>query len=38
MAIPFQYLGMIVGGMLKRQCFWNEVVTKIKNKLTKWKG
>ena len=38
MQIPFKYLGMVVGGNPTKQSFWKPVITKIKNKLSTWKG
>ena len=38
MNVPFKYLGVCVGGNLRRKQFWEPVVNKIKKKLTRWKG
>jgi len=38
MKTPFKYLGMLVGGCYKRSRFWEEVVEKVRNRLSKWKG
>jgi hypothetical protein len=34
---PFSYLGTIVGGSMSRVRMWNEVVERVKNRLSKWK-
>jgi len=38
MKVPFKYLGMIVAGNPRKHSFLETVVTKIKNKLARWKG
>jgi len=38
MKIPFIYLGLSVGGCHKRSKLWEEVVEKLKRRLSKWKG
>nr|GEY49811.1 putative RNA-directed DNA polymerase, eukaryota, reverse transcriptase zinc-binding domain protein [Tanacetum cinerariifolium] len=34
---PFSYLGSKVGGSISRVHTWNEVVDRVKNRLSKWK-
>nr|GEY01388.1 RNA-directed DNA polymerase, eukaryota [Tanacetum cinerariifolium] len=34
---PFSYLGLKVGGSMSRVYTWNEVVDRVKNRLSKWK-
>ncbi|GJZ01186.1 RNA-directed DNA polymerase, eukaryota [Tanacetum coccineum] len=34
---PFLYLGLIVGGSMSRVHAWNEVVERVKKRLSKWK-
>nr|GEY23307.1 RNA-directed DNA polymerase, eukaryota [Tanacetum cinerariifolium] len=34
---PFSYLGSKVGGSMSRVHTWNEVVDRVKNRLSKWK-
>ena len=34
----FKYLGMLVGGCHKRCKFWEEVVERVRNRLSRWKG
>nr|GEX28139.1 RNA-directed DNA polymerase, eukaryota, reverse transcriptase zinc-binding domain protein [Tanacetum cinerariifolium] len=34
---PFSYLGSKVGGSMSRVHIWNEVVDRVKNRLSKWK-
>ncbi|GJW58178.1 RNA-directed DNA polymerase, eukaryota, reverse transcriptase zinc-binding domain protein [Tanacetum coccineum] len=34
---PFSYLGSKVGGSMSRVHAWNEVVDRVKNRLSKWK-
>jgi len=38
MNVPFQYLGICVGGNPRRKSFLQPIVNKIKNKLNRWKG
>jgi len=38
MELPFKYLGMIVGGNLRRERFWIPIIEKIKLCLSSWKG
>ncbi|GLT87684.1 hypothetical protein SLE2022_057510 [Rubroshorea leprosula] len=37
-ATPFRYLGMPIGGNLRRKKFWDPVVTKFHSKLAAWKS
>jgi len=37
MKIPFKYLGMPIGGNPRQKQFWDEVVDKVRNKLSRWK-
>jgi len=37
MGIPFKYLGLQVGGNLRRKLFWLPVLEKIRSKLNVWK-
>ncbi|GJY25246.1 RNA-directed DNA polymerase, eukaryota, reverse transcriptase zinc-binding domain protein [Tanacetum coccineum] len=34
---PFSYLGTKVGGLMSRSEAWNEVIEKVKSRLSKWK-
>ncbi|GKE61919.1 hypothetical protein Tco_1512286, partial [Tanacetum coccineum] len=34
---PFSYLGMKVGGSMSRTQAWEEVIDKVKSRLSKWK-
>jgi len=34
----FKYLGLPVGGCHKRSKFWEEVVEKVRKRLSRWKG
>ena len=38
MNIPFTYLGLTIGGNPSRCSFWEPVVSKIRKKLSVWKG
>jgi len=38
MEIPFSYLGLTIGGNPSRCSFWEPVVSKIRKKLSVWKG
>jgi len=38
MTFPFKYLGLEVGGNLRKKQFWEPVVNKIKASLSSWKG
>ena len=38
MKVHFSYLGVLVGGNHKRCAFWDGVITKIRNRLSAWKG
>lgn len=38
MDIPFTYLGLTIGGNPSRCCFWESVLSKIRKKLSVWKG
>jgi len=38
MRIPFQYLGVEVGGNPRKKQFWEPVVRKIEARLCSWKG
>jgi len=38
MKIPFQYLGIEVGGNPRRKQFWDPVVRKVEAKISSWKG
>jgi len=38
MRIPFQYLGVEVGGNPRKKLFWEPVVRKLEAKLSSWKG
>ncbi|GKF30093.1 hypothetical protein Tco_0096435, partial [Tanacetum coccineum] len=34
---PFSYLGLTVGGNMSRIKSWDEIIAKVKNRLSKWK-
>jgi len=36
--LPFQYLGVEVGGNPRKKQFWESVVTKLEARLSSWKG
>lgn len=36
--VPFVYLGLLVGGDVRRLCFWDPVVSRIANRLSRWKS
>jgi hypothetical protein len=36
--IPFLYLGLPIGGDLRRFVFWEPVVARLKNRLSGWKS
>jgi hypothetical protein len=36
--IPFHYLGLPIGGNLRRLSFWEPVVNRIKSRLSGWQG
>jgi len=38
MDLPFTYLGLLVGGNPSRCSFWEPVLSKIRKKLSVWKG
>ena len=38
MRIPFQYLGVAVGGNPRKKLFWEPVVRKLEARLSSWKG
>jgi len=38
MKLPFKYLGVPIGGSHNRVAFWNGLVEKVRNKLSKQKG
>jgi len=38
MEVQFKYLGMVVGGNPKKQSFWQPMITKFKNRFSRWKG
>jgi len=38
MDIPFTYLGLTIGGNPSRYAFWEPVLSKIRKKLSVWKG
>ena len=38
MQLPFQYLGVEVGGNPKKKQFWESVVKKLEARLSSWKG
>ena len=38
MEVPFNYLGLEVGGNPRRKQFWDPVINKLKAKLSVWKG
>ena len=38
MKLPFQYLGVEVGGNPRKKQFWDPVVKKVEAKLSSWKG
>ena len=38
MKTPFKYLGLLVGGCHKRSKFWEEIVEKVRKRLSRWKG
>ena len=38
MFVPFKYLGLQVGGNPRKREFWKEIIDKVRNKLSKWKG
>lgn len=37
MNLPFSYLGMPIGGNLRRECFWEPILNKSRGRLAKWK-
>jgi len=38
MDVPFKYLGVLMGDNHRKKILWNDMILKIKNKLTTWKG
>ncbi len=38
MVVPFKYLGLEVGGNPRKKLFWEPVITKLKARLSVWKG
>jgi len=38
MAVPFKYLGLEVGGNLRRKKFWEPVIDKLETRLSTWRG
>ncbi|MCI76429.1 RNA-directed DNA polymerase (Reverse transcriptase), partial [Trifolium medium] len=36
--VPFLYLGLPIGGDLRRLGFWEPILTRIKNRLSGWKS
>ena len=38
MNLPFNYLGMTIGGNPRRVSFWKPIIEKISNRLSSWKG
>jgi hypothetical protein len=36
--VPFLYLGLPIGGDLRRLLFWEPVLTRIRNRLLGWKS
>ena len=38
MGVPFKYLGLEVGGNPRKKLFWEPVITKLKARLSMWKG
>ena len=38
MEVPFKYLGLEVGGNPRKKQFWDPLITKLKEKLSVWKG
>jgi len=37
MKVPFKYLGVLVGDNHRKKVFWNDMILKIRSKLTTWK-
>ena len=38
MEVPFKYLGVPEGDNHRKKVFWNDMIAKIKSKLSSWKG
>ena len=38
MKIPFLYLGLPIGGDPRKKQFWQTIVSKVKSRLSSWKG
>ena len=38
MVVPFKYLGLEVGGNPRKKLFWESIITKLKARLSVWKG
>ena len=38
MKIPFVYLGMPIGGNPRLKQFWQPMIEKVNNRLSRWKG
>jgi len=38
MKVPFTYLGILVGGNQRRKEFWQGLMSKIRKRLSRWKG
>jgi len=38
MRVPFKYLGLEVRGNPRKKLFWEAVITKLKARLSMWKG
>jgi len=38
MKVPFTYLGIPVGGNQRRKEFWQGLMSKIRKRLSRWKG
>jgi len=38
MAIPFNYLGVRIGGNPRKEEFWKPIIYKIRSNLSTWKG
>nr|GEZ05465.1 RNA-directed DNA polymerase, eukaryota [Tanacetum cinerariifolium] len=34
---PFSYLGSMVGGNMSRKAMWNDILERVKKRLSKWK-
>jgi len=37
-ALPFVYLGLPIGGNVRRLCFWVPLIDRIKSRLSGWKS